>query len=130
LQFRFSAFPGSKNIQTFQGAIFERDEQLCSLAKLPIPTVSPDINFGNQIQFKSFMNFKRVPTFLEKSDKFTKIPCSLAILEYNFTLTHVYSKFGSYFASGKNDSVIHTQCSWPLRDVGPPNTTTPLIQNW
>jgi hypothetical protein len=37
-----------------------------SLAKLPIPTVSHDINFGNQIQFKSFMNFKRVPTFLKK----------------------------------------------------------------
>jgi hypothetical protein len=103
LQFGFSAFAGSKNIQTLQGARFEHDEQLCSLAKLPIPTVSPDINFGNQIQFKSFMNFIRVPTFLEKSDKFTKIPCSLDIVEYNFTLTHLYSKFGSYFASGKND---------------------------
>jgi hypothetical protein len=84
-----------------QGARFERDEQLCSLDKLPIPTVSPDKNFGNQIQFKSFMNFKRVPTFFEKSDKFTKIPCSLDIFEYNFTLTHLYSKFGSYFTSGK-----------------------------
>jgi hypothetical protein len=84
-----------------QGDGFECDEQLCSLAKLPIPTASPDINFGNQIQFKSFMNFKRVPTFLEKSDKFTKISCSLDILEYKFTLTHLYSKFGSYFASGK-----------------------------
>jgi hypothetical protein len=105
LQFRFSAVPGSKNIQTLRGARFERDEQLCSLAKLPIPAVSPDINFGNQIQFKSFMNFKRYPTFLEKYDKFTKIPCSLDILEYNFTLTYLYSKFGSYFASGKNDLV-------------------------
>jgi hypothetical protein len=94
LQFRFSTFPGSKNIQTLQGAIFECDEQLCSSAKLPIPTISPDINFGNQIQFKSFMNFKRVLTFLEKSDKFTKIPCSLAILEYNFTLTHFIQNLG------------------------------------
>jgi hypothetical protein len=71
-------------------ARFERDEQLCSLAKLPIPNASHDINFGNQIQFKSFLNFKRVLTFLKKYDKFTKIPCSLDILEYNFILTHLY----------------------------------------
>jgi hypothetical protein len=38
---------------------------------------------------------------LEKSDKFSKIPCFLDILEYNFTLTHMYSKIESYFTSGK-----------------------------
>jgi hypothetical protein len=38
------------------------------------------------------MNFKGVPTFLEKSDKFTKIPCSHDIPEYKFILTHLYSK--------------------------------------
>jgi hypothetical protein len=119
-----------KNIQTLQSARFEHGEQICSLAKLPIPTVSHDINFWNQIQFKSSMNFKGVPTFLKKSDKLFKIPSSLDILEYNFTLTHLYSNIGCFFTSAKNDSVIHTQCSWPLRDIGPSNTSTPLIQIW
>jgi hypothetical protein len=88
-----------------QSARFEHDEQLCSLAKLPIPTVSNDIIFWNQIQFKSSMNFKGVPTFLEKSDEFFKIPPSLDILQYNFTLTHLFSNIGSFFTSGKNDLV-------------------------
>jgi hypothetical protein len=93
-----------KYIQTLQSVVFEHDEQLCSLAKLPIPTVSHDINFGNQIQFKSFMNFKEVPTFLEKYDKFTIIPYSHDIPEYKFILTHLYSNIRSFFTSGKNDS--------------------------
>jgi hypothetical protein len=45
---------------------------------------------------------------LEKSDKFLKILSSHDILEYNFTLTHLYSNIGSFFTSGKNDSVIHS----------------------
>jgi hypothetical protein len=53
------------------------------------------------------LNFKGVQTFLEKSDKILKIPGSLDILEYNFTLTHLYSKFESFFTSGKNDLVKH-----------------------
>jgi hypothetical protein len=35
------------------------------------------------------------------SEKFYKIPYLLDILEYDFTLTHLYSKFESYFTSGK-----------------------------
>jgi hypothetical protein len=42
---------------------------------------------------------------LEKSDKFSKIPFLLDILEYNFWLTHLYSNIGSFFTSGKNDLV-------------------------
>jgi hypothetical protein len=42
---------------------------------------------------------------LEKSDKFSKIPCLLDILEYNFRLTHLYSNIWSFFTSGKNDLV-------------------------
>jgi hypothetical protein len=74
------------------------------------------------------LNFKGVQTFLEKSGKFFKIPFSHDILEYNFTLTHLYSNIGSFFTSGKNDCEIHSQCSWPLRDIGPSNISTPLIQ--
>jgi hypothetical protein len=40
----------------------------------------------------------------------------------------LYSNIGSFFTSGKNDFVKFTQSSWPLRDVGPSNTNTPLIQ--
>jgi hypothetical protein len=38
---------------------------------------------------------------LEKSDKFSKIPYLLDILEYNLILTHLHSRFESYFTSGK-----------------------------
>jgi hypothetical protein len=59
----------------------------------------------NQFKFESCLNFKGIQIFLEKSDKFLQIPCSRDILEYNFTLTHLYSKFKSFFTSGKNDLV-------------------------
>jgi hypothetical protein len=51
------------------------------------------------------MNFKGVPTFLEKYDKFTKIPCSHDIPEYKFILTHLYSNIRSFCTSGKKDFV-------------------------
>jgi hypothetical protein len=84
--------------------------------------------FWNKFKFEYSLNFKGVQTFLEKSDKFFKISSSNYTLEYNFTLTHLYSNIGSFFTSDKNDGAIHTQCSWPLRDVGPSNTNTLLIQ--
>jgi hypothetical protein len=52
------------------------------------------------------------------------------ILEYNFTLTHLYSKFESYFTSGKMTCIIYIQYSWSLRGVGHSTTITPLIQTW
>jgi hypothetical protein len=61
--------------------------------------------FWNKFKFESSLNFKGVQTFLEKSDKFFKIPSSHDTLEYNFTLTHLYSNIGSLFTSGKNDLV-------------------------
>jgi hypothetical protein len=42
---------------------------------------------------------------LETSDEFLKILSSQDILEYNFTLTHLYSNIGSFFTNGKNDLV-------------------------
>jgi hypothetical protein len=42
---------------------------------------------------------------LEKSDKFSKIPCSQDIPDYNFISTHLYSNIRSFFTSGKKDSV-------------------------
>jgi hypothetical protein len=61
--------------------------------------------FWNKFKFESSFNFKRVQTFLEKSDKFYKIPYSHDILEYEFILTHLYSNIGSSFMSGKMDLV-------------------------
>jgi hypothetical protein len=55
----------------------------------------------NKFKFKSSLNFKRVQIFLEKSDKFSKIPSSYDILEYEFRLTHLYLNIGSSFTSGK-----------------------------
>jgi hypothetical protein len=51
------------------------------------------------------LNFKGVQTFLEKSDKSSKIPCCQDIPQYNFTLTHLYSNIRSFFTSGKMDLV-------------------------
>jgi hypothetical protein len=56
--------------------------------------------FGNKFKFEYFLNFKGVQIFLEKSDKFSKIPYSHAILEYQFILTYLYSNIGSSFTSG------------------------------
>jgi hypothetical protein len=46
------------------------------------------------------MNFKGIQTFLKKSDKFYKITYPDPILDYKFTLTHLYSNIGSFFTSG------------------------------
>jgi hypothetical protein len=68
---------------------------------------------------------------LEKSDKFSKIPCLPDILESNFRLTHLYSNIGSFFTSGKNDLVeFILKNSLPLRGVGHSTTIIPLIQTW
>jgi hypothetical protein len=70
------------------------------------------------------MNFRGVPTFLEKYDKFTKIPCSHDIPKYKFILTHLYSNIRSFFTSGKNDLVYfiliragHLRILLPLSQV-------------
>jgi hypothetical protein len=51
------------------------------------------------------MNFKGIQTFLKKSDKFSKILSSHGILEYEFRLSHLYSKIGSSFTGGRKDLI-------------------------
>jgi hypothetical protein len=46
------------------------------------------------------MNFIGIQTFLEKSNKFYKISYPHPIIDYKFTLTHLYSNIGSFFTSG------------------------------
>jgi hypothetical protein len=46
--------------------------------------------FSNKFKLESPLNFKGVQTFLEKSDKLSKIPSSHDILEYEFILTHLF----------------------------------------
>jgi hypothetical protein len=48
--------------------------------------------FWKLFKLKSSLNFKGVQTFLEKSNKFSKIPLSHDISEYKFILTHLYFK--------------------------------------
>jgi hypothetical protein len=73
----------------------------------------------NKFKFEFSLNFKGVQTFLEKSDKFSKIPSSHAIFEYEFTLTHLYLNIGSSFTSAKRDLVNYMASTI---------TSTPLIQ--
>jgi hypothetical protein len=61
--------------------------------------------FRDKFKFESSMNFKGIQTFLKKSNKLSKIPSSHDILEYEFILTHLYSKIGSSFTSGRKDLV-------------------------
>jgi histidinol phosphatase-like PHP family hydrolase len=98
-------FPMSKIHQILQFGSLKYKEKLYFLEKLQNPTGLQVKHSGTKINFESSSNFKGVQTFLKKSDKFLKILSSHDILEYNFTLTHLYSKFGSYFTSGKNDLV-------------------------
>jgi hypothetical protein len=55
--------------------------------------------FWDKFKFESSLNFKGIQTFLEKSDKLSKILSSHDILEYEFILTHSYSKVESSFTS-------------------------------
>jgi hypothetical protein len=85
--------------------------------------------FWSKFKFESSLNFKGVQTFLEKHDKFSKIPSSHSIVEYEFTLTHLYSNIGSSFTSGKRYLVYFIpHKSWPLRYIAPTITSTPLYQ--
>jgi hypothetical protein len=74
------------------------------------------------------LNFKRVQTFLKKSDKLSKIPSSHAILEYEFTLTHLYSNIGSSFNRKRYFVYFIPHKSWPLKYIAPTITRTPLYQ--
>jgi hypothetical protein len=46
--------------------------------------------FWEKFKFESSMNFKGIQTFLKKSNNFYKIPYPHPILDYKFTLTHLY----------------------------------------
>jgi hypothetical protein len=73
------------------------------------------------------LNFKGVQTFLEKSDKFSKVSSAKDTLEYNFTLAHLYSNIESFFTSGKM-TLFHTNQGWPLKDTAPSIPSMPLFQ--
>jgi hypothetical protein len=65
--------------------------------------------FWDKFKFESSMNFKGIQTFLKKSDKFYKIPYPHPILDYKFTLRHLYSNIGSFFTSGNRYLVYFIQ---------------------
>jgi hypothetical protein len=54
--------------------------------------------FWDKFKFASSLNFKGIQTFLKKSDKFSKIPCSNDISEYKFILTY-FKLFPKYLAT-------------------------------
>jgi hypothetical protein len=66
---------------------------------------------------------------LENSDKFSEIPSSPDILEYEFILTHLYSNIGNSFTSEQRYLVYFIPYkSWPLKYIVPTITSTPLYQ--
>jgi hypothetical protein len=79
-------------------------EQLSFLVRSSNSQQNFNYEFRKQIKFEFGLNFNGVQTFLEKSDKFSKIPSSHDIVEYEFILTHLYSNIGSSFTSEKRTS--------------------------
>jgi hypothetical protein len=85
--------------------------------------------FWNKFKFESSLNFKLVQTFLEKLDKFSKIPSSHDILEYEIIFTYLYSNIGSSFTSGDRYLVYFIPYKrLPLKYIAPTLTSTPLYQ--
>jgi hypothetical protein len=70
-----------------------------------------------------------VQTILEKSYKFSKIPSSHAVLEYEITFTHLFSNNRCSFTNG-NRYLVHfiPYKSWPFKYIAPTLTSTPLYQ--
>jgi hypothetical protein len=64
-------------------------------------------NFWNKFKFESSLNFKEIQIFLKKSDKFYKIPYPHPILDYKFTLTHLYLNIGTFF-TGENMYLVYS----------------------
>jgi hypothetical protein len=73
------------------------------------------------------LNFKGIQTF-KTFDKFYKIPYPHAILDYKFTLSHLYSNIGSFFTSGREDLVqIISKIACHFRGIVPLITNSTLI---
>jgi hypothetical protein len=64
----------SKNSQFLHDVSVEYSKQLSQLCQLHIPNRNKVTNPGTDSIFEHLMNFKRDSIFLEKSDKFFKIP--------------------------------------------------------
>jgi hypothetical protein len=65
-------FPYSKNSQILHKAILEYYSQLYKFFLLQIPKKNKVKNPGTDSIFEFSMNFKKVQTFWEKSEKFSK----------------------------------------------------------
>jgi hypothetical protein len=115
LKLELLSFLMYKILQILQVGSLKHKAQLYILDQLQNPIGLQVINSGTN----SNLNFKVVQTFLKKSDKFSKIPSSHVVLEYAFTLTHLYSNIGSSFTSGKKYQTGY---------IAPTITSTPLYQ--
>jgi hypothetical protein len=122
------SFLMSEICQIFAGLQFETQGATLLFGPTPKSHCIGCYKFWNKFKFESSLNFKGVQNFLENCDKFSKIPSSHTILEYEFTLTHVYSNIGSSFTSGRKDSLFHTQKSCPLKYIVSTITNIPLYQ--
>jgi hypothetical protein len=63
------------------------------LGPLAIPNKIPVIKFGTNSTLNLSLNFYGVQTFLEKSDKFSKIPSSHDLCQNELSWVHLYVRF-------------------------------------
>jgi hypothetical protein len=104
-EIRIGDLPDVQNSPKFAGRQFETYG-----TRLIFGPTSNSLNIAsyklwNKFEFQSSLNFEGVHTFEEKSDKFSKIPSSRDILEYEFIWSHLYSNIRSSFTSEKRDLV-------------------------
>jgi hypothetical protein len=123
-------FPMSKNGETFWGDRWDNKEQLFFLPPLPNPSgfwIRKSRNNSNLNLAWILKGFKPFWKNLINPLKFYVPKIYLNIILYWLTSIQILEVS---LREVKGLSVFHTQCSWPLRDVGPSNTNTPQIQIW
>jgi hypothetical protein len=126
-EIRIGVLPNVQNSPNFAGRQFETQGATLLFGPTSKSHWIASYKFWNKFKFESFLNFKRVQNFLKKSDKFSKIPSSHDILEYEFILTQLYSNIRGSFTSGNMYLVYFISYkSWPLKYIAPTLTSTPL----
>jgi hypothetical protein len=128
-EIRIGILPDVQNSPNFAGRLFETYGATLHFGPTSKSNGISCYKFWNKFKFESYLNFKGVQNFLETSHKFSKIPSSHAIVEYEFKLSHLYSNFESSFTSGKLYFVYFVPHKiWRLNNIAPTITSTPLYQ--
>jgi hypothetical protein len=85
--------PPVQNSPNFVGSLYETHGTTLLFGPTSKSNWITSSKFRNKFKFEYFYNFIGVQTFMEKSDKFSKILASHSILEYEIKFVFKYWKF-------------------------------------